>query len=201
MHGRLNELLHRYGGAFPAERELAARFSAFVRDHADCLLRTCAPGHITASTWILSPDDAQCLLTHHRKLGKWLQLGGHVDGEERIELAALREAQEESGMQHFDLLQPPGGLVPLDLDVHPIPARAGEPAHDHWDVRFLLRARPGQAIARSAESNDLRWVPVRELEQWTREESVVRLQRKAAVWLGSGGFLRPPGRPGPIIAS
>jgi 8-oxo-dGTP pyrophosphatase MutT (NUDIX family) len=176
----LNELLRRYAAAWPAEAALVARFAAFTAQHADCLLRTCAPGHITASAWILSPDGARCLLLHHRKLDRWLQLGGHVDGETAVERAALREAQEESGMQRFTFVPWAGDrLVPLDLDVHAIPARGAEPEHLHWDVRFLLQAAAGQDLAPSAEAVDLRWFDADGLAAVTDEESVLRLQRKA----------------------
>lgn len=182
MHRRhLNELLQRYEVAWPAEHLQVARFRRFVAAHADCLLRTCVPGHITASAWIVAHDGGAALLTHHRKLGRWLQLGGHVDGEPRVELAALREAQEESGMTRFEFERWCGAeIVPLDLDVHPIPARGAEAGHEHWDVRFLLRALPGQDLARSAESTDLRWFTPATLACVTSEESVLRLARKAA---------------------
>ncbi len=175
-------MLDAFAASRPEAAELASKFLAFVNEHEDCLLRTCVPGHITASAWILSPDGQDCLLTHHRKLGRWLQLGGHVDGEAILPLAALREAQEESGMREFELLAPHGAVVPLDLDVHPIPARAQEPEHLHWDVRFLLRARPGQALVISHESKDLQWAPRARLREWTDEESVLRLDRAAAAW-------------------
>ncbi|MCC7061480.1 MAG: NUDIX hydrolase [Planctomycetes bacterium] len=182
MHRRpLNELLRRYRAAWPDELAQVERFAAFANEHDDCLLRSCVPGHITASAWILSADRTRCLLTHHRKLGRWLQLGGHVDGEPQVELAALREAQEESGMRDFTLARWAGAdLVPLDLDVHEIPARGAEPAHDHWDVRFLLVAGRGQELAMSEESTDLRWFADEELAAVTGEESVLRLPRKAA---------------------
>jgi 8-oxo-dGTP pyrophosphatase MutT (NUDIX family) len=183
MHRRpLIELLQRYAAHFPAEHELVARFRAFVAAHDDCLLRSCVPGHITASAWILDADGERALLTHHRKLGRWLQLGGHVDGEEHVERSALREAQEESGMAEFRFVPWSGGeLVPLDLDVHPIPARKQEPEHLHWDLRFLLQAAPGQALVTSDESNDLRWFGADELAAATDEESVLRLARKTTV--------------------
>jgi 8-oxo-dGTP pyrophosphatase MutT (NUDIX family) len=173
--------LQRYEFAWPAEAAPVARFRTFVAAHADCLLRSCVPGHITASAWILAPAGGSVLLTHHRKLGRWLQLGGHVDGETEVERAALREAQEESGMQRFTFeTWGAGDLVPLDLDVHPIPARGAEPLHLHWDVRFLLRAGHGQPLIASAESNDLRWIPTAELATVTDEPSVLRLAQKAA---------------------
>jgi len=71
------------------------------------------------------------------------------------------------------------GLTPLDLDVHAIPARPGEPQHLHWDVRFLLLAEAGQTLSISEESNRLEWAPVERLQEFTDEESVLRLQRKA----------------------
>ena len=176
----LRLLLERYVAAWPAEHELRDRFLAFVDEHEDCLLRSCAPGHVTASAWILSPDRTAALLTHHKKLGKWLQLGGHVDGEASVERACLREAQEESGMQRFEWAAwGDRGLTPLDLDVHTIPGRPGEPQHLHWDVRFLLVAEAGQTLSISEESNRLEWAPVARLQEFTDEESVLRLQRKA----------------------
>ncbi len=184
MHRQhLRHLLHRYAASHAGETALVRRFVAFVDAHDDCLLRSCRPGHITASAWILSADGHSALLTHHKKLGRWLQLGGHVDGEPQIENAALREAQEESGMQDFDFVTWSGlGLEPLDLDVHTIPAHRLEPQHEHWDVRFLLRARPGQELVVSAESNRLQWFPLDALP--TTEESVLRLGRKATMRLG-----------------
>lgn len=179
----LSLLLERYRAAHPEEDGVVRRFLAFAGEHEDCLLRTCLPGHFTASAWILSPDGRRCLLTRHRKLGKWLQLGGHVDGEERLELAALREAREESGLEQLALLPADAPPVPLDLDVHPIPARGQEPEHLHWDVRFLLRAGPGQELRISGESDELHWVPTERLGDYTQEDSVLRLQRRALTWL------------------
>lgn len=180
----LAEMLRRYAAVWPQERDLAERFLAFAASRPDVLLRTCPPGHITASAWIVDADEGRALLTHHRKLGRWLQLGGHVDGEAHIERAALREAQEESGMARFELVRWTDELVPLDLDVHSIPARGAEPEHLHWDVRFWLRAEPGQDLQISAESNDLRWFTAAELPATTREESVLRLGRKTAALRG-----------------
>lgn len=183
MHRRhLKQLLERYVAHWPDEHELVGRFAGFVDRHDDCLLRSCVPGHITASAWILNPAGDAALLTHHKKLDKWLQLGGHVDGEAKVETACLREAQEESGMQEFEFVLWGGAeLVPLDLDVHAIPARKADPEHDHWDVRFLLRAGPGQELVLSDESNELAWAPLTGLADFTGEESVLRLHRKATL--------------------
>ncbi|MCA8973764.1 MAG: NUDIX hydrolase [Planctomycetes bacterium] len=191
MHRRpLIAQLERYRAHWPDEVAIVDRFLRFVETHDDCLLRSCGVGHITASAWILDADRDRALLCHHGKLGRWLQLGGHVDGEVDVERAALREAKEESGLRQLRLVPWAGAdLVPLDLDVHPIPARADEPAHEHWDVRFLLRAAPGQQLEISAESNDLRWFRPEEVALVTTEESVLRLQQKARR-LRDGGALQ-----------
>jgi 8-oxo-dGTP pyrophosphatase MutT (NUDIX family) len=176
----LLELLARYADLWPDEHGVAERFVRFVREHHDCLERTCVPGHITSSCWIVSPDGNHALLTHHRKLGRWLQLGGHVDGEIAVAESALREAREESGIAEFELVAwAKPVLVPLDLDVHTIPARKSDPEHQHWDVRFLLRVPFEQPLQLSEESNELRWVPLERLAELTDEESVLRLARKA----------------------
>lgn len=170
-----------YGRAFPRERAIVEQFASFVEGHTDCLLRSCRPGHVTGAAWILSDDRRHFLLTHHRKLDRWLQLGGHADGEAEVHKVALREAREESGMQGFRFAG--ADPRPFDLDVHAIPATATEPAHLHFDVRFLLIAAPDQELQVSDESYDVRWFPVRELERVVSDESVLRMGRKAAALL------------------
>ena len=184
MHRKpLLTLLRRYRRLHPAEGPVVDRFEGFVTDHRDCLLRSCIPGHVTASTWITTSDHQRFLLTHHKKLGRWLQLGGHVDGDPQVHQAALREAREESGMTHFELVLTRDEVVPLDLDVHVIPPRGHEPEHLHYDIRFLLVSAPAQLVANSAESFELRWFTGPELGSIPYEESLHRLARKAAVWL------------------
>jgi 8-oxo-dGTP pyrophosphatase MutT (NUDIX family) len=179
-------MLARYRQLNPAEADVVDRMSALILGHADCFERTCRPGHITAATWILSADRRRCLLAHHRKLDRWLQLGGHADGQPHVELVALREAREESGMTHFDLLPIHGSLLPLDLDVHEIPARYDahgqlvEDAHEHHDVRFLLVAHAGQPIRASDESHDVAWFTADEVLRVTDEPSILRMLYKAA---------------------
>lgn len=191
MHrSALLELLDRYQRiwqADPAERRCIERIRTLIQQHGDCLHRTCRPGHITAAAWIVSADRRSFLLTHHKKLDRWLQLGGHVDGESRVERAALREAREESGMEQFEMVHHPASgeqLVPLDLDVHTIPAHADEPEHEHHDIRFLLIAAPGQTIRVSEESHDVRWFDHRRLEEMAGDPSVLRMGRKALALLG-----------------
>lgn len=151
---------------------------ALVESQPDCFARSCVPGHVTASAWLLSPDGKRFLLTHHRKLNRWLQLGGHADGDGDVAAVALREAREESGLQDLRFAYAADAPVPIDLDVHPIPARAGEPAHDHHDVRFVLVAAPGQTIFASDESTALEWFAMDDLEQIADDDSVLRLGLK-----------------------
>ena len=186
MHRRpLLEMLARYRQAFAGEEGVVDHICALVERHADCFERTCRPGHITGAAWILSPDRRRCLLTHHRKLDRWLQLGGHADGEWQVEQVALREAREESGMQRFEFVPIDGVLMPLDIDVHQIlpryDAQGGliEDAHEHHDVRFLLIAHAGQDLCASDESHEVAWFTPDEVRQRTDEESILRMLTKA----------------------
>jgi 8-oxo-dGTP pyrophosphatase MutT (NUDIX family) len=116
------------------------------------------------------------LLTHHRKLGRWLQLGGHADGDPHLAAVALREAEEESGLSGLRV-EP----VVFDLDRHWIPARGSEPGHWHYDMRFVVRATVSEDFVVSEESHALAWRPVREvLDGEGYDES---LRRMAAAWL------------------
>lgn len=188
-------LLARYEGAHPDERAVVARIRALCNAHPDCFDRTCLPGHMTGSAWIVSPDGRRHLLTRHRKLKRWLQPGGHADGDPQAARVARREAEEESGIQEFTFVQ--GMDTALDLDVHVIPARGDEPEHEHHDIRFLLVAGSDR-LAISDESDDLRWFTDDTLCEVTQEESVLRMLRKARAVLGtlasagsSGTIARP----------
>ena len=182
-------LLDRYQQVWPEERACVERIRALVRGRADCFERSCLPGHVTASAWVVSADHRRVLLTHHAKLDRWLQLGGHADGDGDVRAVALREAREESGMLAF--AEPSGpdesdapAAPPLDIDVHIIPARPGEPAHEHHDIRFLLVASAGQQPCRSVESKALAWFSWERIESELFEESLLRMAHKARAQLG-----------------
>lgn len=175
MHRQpLLDQLSVYQANHPIEAETVARFIEFVRSHPECFERTLGIGHITGSAWIVTPDGSEVLLTHHRKLDRWLQLGGHADGDPDVVAVALKEAREESGLEEFELL---GGGI-FDLDIHPIPARKNEPEHLHYDVRYVFRATGQTDFTVSEESHDLRWVPTDEVQTLTTEESMLRMVRK-----------------------
>ena len=185
----LLHMLARYRETFPSEVAVVDRIWQLVEAHANCFDRTCRPGHITASSWILSSDRRRALLTHHRKLNVWLQLGGHADGQWHVEEVAMREAREESGLDRFDFVAIDGVVMPFDIDVHEIPARYNESgdliedAHEHHDIRFLLIAHADNFVV-SEESNELGWFTPEEVRERTEEESILRMLHKALELLG-----------------
>ena len=195
MHRQpLLSLLERYERHFADEADVVSRIRKLVSERPDCFVRSCRPGHVTASAWIVSPGGHQCLLTHHRLLEIWVQLGGHADGQCDVLQAALREAREESGIQHFEPRTIDGScsgaepVLPLDVDIHTIPARYDhdgtlvEDEHEHHDIRFMLVADPNATLRVSSESHDVRWIASSELRRFTEEESVLRMLRKATAY-------------------
>jgi len=167
---RARATLAAYAPRDAQQAEQQAFFLAWIDAHPDAALRTCLDGHLTASALVLDAAGERVLLTLHRKLGRWLQLGGHCDGDTNLASAALREAREESGIA--DLAIDP---TPLDLDAHRIPARPGEPEHWHLDTRFLVRAPQGASAQASEESLALRWFPRAETALTATDESLRRL--------------------------
>ena len=162
-----------YRKHYPDEADVLARFEAFVHDEPRCFHNDCWSGHITGSSWLLDATGTRALLTHHKKLDKWLQLGGHSDGERDTLAVALREAHEESGLIVIAL-----DSTILDLDIHQIPARGEQPAHLHYDVRYLLQASESDTFVVSDESHELAWVSVEDLGAFSREWSVQRMAVK-----------------------
>ncbi len=143
--------------------------------HPDAYQRHHLPGHITGSSWIVDPEHQAALLLHHGKLNKWLQPGGHSDGDENTLVVAIREAQEETGVLNFKI---PSERI-FDLDIHPIPERKDMPAHFHYDVRFLFYASTKDAIIVSEESHDVKWIPFEDIAQKSGDnKSLLRMLEK-----------------------
>jgi 8-oxo-dGTP pyrophosphatase MutT (NUDIX family) len=156
--------------------DVLADFIEFARTHRECCDRTLNIGHYTGSAWLVSSDGQRVLLTHHRKLDRWLQLGGHADGNGDLAEVALREAEEESGLCGLSV-----DRVVFDLDRHLIPARKNEAEHWHYDVRFVVHVGPNEGFVVGPESHDLAWRVVSELvDDEHADESVKRMANK---WL------------------
>jgi 8-oxo-dGTP pyrophosphatase MutT (NUDIX family) len=163
-----------YRARDPREAKMSDTLLRFIRSEPRCFERSLEQGHVTGSAWIVDRELRRTLLTHHRKLGKWLQLGGHADGDADIRRVALREAREESGLTHVV----PAQSEIYDVDIHEIPARGREPAHFHYDVRFAFFADPAEALQLSDESHALAWVRLAEVRALGADESVLRLVAK-----------------------
>lgn len=146
--------LHTYSSQYEEEVIFLHRFNQLLQ-HPDAFQRFHLPGHITGSAWIVDPNEQATLLVHHAKLNRWLQPGGHSDGDEDTLAVALREAEEETGILRFEI---PSTTI-FDLDIHPIPERKDMPAHSHFDVRFLFYASMKEKIIVSEESHDVKWIP------------------------------------------
>ncbi|GLX51657.1 NUDIX hydrolase [Streptomyces hygroscopicus subsp. hygroscopicus] len=152
---------------YEGQDELRQSYLDHLAAHPDGMWKACHAGHVTASALVIDPERGRVLLTLHRKLRMWLQMGGHCEpGDATVAAAALREATEESGMAGLTLL--PGG--PVRLDRHPIPS----PCHWHYDVQYAALAPSGAVEAISDESLDLRWFPYDEVAG-VADDSVVRL--------------------------
>ncbi|MFN2384721.1 MAG: NUDIX hydrolase [Thermoanaerobaculia bacterium] len=181
----LLEHLRSYRGA-PAETAILGRFVRLLEGAADPFSRE-NTDHVTASTVIARSSRGEALLRYHRRLGRWLQPGGHVEPEDASVFdAALREAREETGIGDF---QAPLGNRILDLDVHDIPGSAGQPPHRHFDVRYLLIAPPGSEVS---EAHRTRWVPFESLAGEDTEASLSRVAGKARQWLELSTSSAPP---------
>ncbi|MFJ6554498.1 NUDIX hydrolase [Streptomyces luteogriseus] len=149
------------------QTELRQAYLDHLAEHPNGLWKACHAGHITASALVIDPEGGRVLLTLHKKLRMWLQMGGHCEpGDTSLADAALREATEESGVPGLSLL--PGG--PVRLDRHPIPP----PCHCHFDVQYAVVAPPDAMHAISDESLDVRWFGYDEVPE-VADESVVRL--------------------------
>ena len=173
---QLLERLWVYGEQLLAadEQAMLAQFAPFISAHPDCLWRSCRPGHLTASAWVVDPARQHTLLMHHRKLDRWLQPGGHVDGNHDLLASALREAREETGLQQLVPVSP----EIFDVDRHWIPERKAEPGHWHFDMRFLIEADPEEALTVTSESKELRWVKLAVVTELDPEGSLLRMVRK-----------------------
>jgi 8-oxo-dGTP pyrophosphatase MutT (NUDIX family) len=155
---------------------LVEEFRAFITSNPGCFERA-NKGHITGSAWIVDTSGSQALLTHHRKLKKWLQVGGHADGDNDSARVALKEAQEETGIVDLEFATP----SIFDISIHPIPSDCTF----HYDIRYLLRAPANASYVVSEESLDLAWVESSAIVEDAYLPSLIRMNTKFQTYFNS----------------
>lgn len=174
-----NDLLDKLSSYHPEdsqEKLFKKQLIDFVTANTDCFERSLQVGHVTGSAWIVNNEYSKALLTHHRKLNRWLQLGGHADGISDIIMVSSKEAHEESGLNSLTLVS----SSIFDVDIHTIPARKSEQEHQHYDVRFLFEAKEEEPLIKSSESKDLAWISFEEIDKMTQSnKSIHRMLMKS----------------------
>lgn len=150
----------------------------FIDVHDDALHRSCRDGHLTGSALIVDPAGERIVLLLHRKLRRWLQPGGHCDGDANLAAVALREAAEETGLAGLAV-----DPTAVDLDVHRVDPPAEGP-HLHLDARFLVVAPDATDPPGNHESSEIRWVPVDALDRYGLDAGTHRLVRRGLAELG-----------------
>ncbi|KAF1688043.1 NUDIX hydrolase [Pseudoxanthomonas broegbernensis] len=173
----LRRQLAAYAGRWPPEAGTTAAFVDLLEDAGNPFVRERLAGHFTGSAWVVGAGGDRTLLTHHRKLGRWLQPGGHADGDADLARVALREAEEETGVAGLRL----EAAAIFDLDRHWIPERDGLPGHWHYDVRYVVRAGADERFVVGEESHALAWRPVAEIAADPAADASLR--RMAGKWL------------------
>jgi 8-oxo-dGTP pyrophosphatase MutT (NUDIX family) len=165
-------------GEFTAETERdllnADKVCQLIAQNEQAFSRERLEGHITASAFVIDPETRSLLMTHHAKLGKWYQLGGHCDGIKDAFFCAKKEAYEESGLLS---IRSPFPAI-FDIDIHPIPARKLEPEHWHFDIRYVFLASSKEALRLSEESLSLKWVGLDAVQDYTLDDSILLPLRK-----------------------
>jgi 8-oxo-dGTP pyrophosphatase MutT (NUDIX family) len=175
MHRKkILKLLERYKPSFKEDHKAKEDIIIFVDENYNCFDRELEKGHITGSSWLLNKQGDKALLMHHMKLDKWLQPGGHADGDSDILAVAIKEAQEESGINAIEAVD--GNI--FDIDIHLIPENSKDKSHFHYDVRFLLQVKSDEELSNNGESKELRWINRGDIHSLTKEESVVRMHNK-----------------------
>jgi 8-oxo-dGTP pyrophosphatase MutT (NUDIX family) len=171
MHrNNLLKLLEEYI-ATPEEKIFKEDMLKFIKANDNCFERELEIGHMTGSALLLNKAGDKVLLMHHMKLDRWFQLGGHADGDTDILAVAIKEAQEESGINHIEAVKE----EIFDVDVHLIPENSKDKEHFHYDVRFLLQVKSDEEVKDNRESKELRWVSLDIDKLPTDEPSIIRM--------------------------
>lgn len=168
--------LESYQSGYEDENLFVPRFKSLLTNFDTCFSRSLTTGHITASAWIIDHNATSALLVYHKKLNRWLQPGGHTDGQEDVAAAALREAIEETGLPTIRLVK----NEIYDLDIHQIPAHESVASHFHYDIRFLFIADKLLPVTTSHESHDVRWFKLDQIAGITNgNRSIERMVQKS----------------------
>ncbi len=155
------------------EKSYLPRFTSLLSKYENCFERSLLTGHITGSAFIVDESKNHVLLMHHTKLEKWLQPGGHCDGNKNIFEVARKEVFEETGISINQSSAPI-----FDADIHQIPQRKEIAAHNHYDIRFLFIVPDNTPFIQNSESLALKWIKIDEITHYTQEESILRMIRK-----------------------
>jgi len=159
----------------PAEDIAKWQTLRFIETHPNSLERSCLLGHLSGSAWLVTPDRRSTVLVHHKKLNRWLQPGGHADGNGNLFEVALGEASEETGLG-LSIFTPVTSLI-FDIDVHKIPKRGAEPAHMHYDIRYIFQI-PEINLPGNDESYEVRFIPIDEVKEFNNTASAERMVLK-----------------------
>ncbi|MCP4354206.1 MAG: NUDIX hydrolase [Proteobacteria bacterium] len=177
----LLDALKTYSTNYDSEKAFINEIIGFIEGNEDCFERSNSAGHITGSAFLLSPDGNKVLLTHHKKLSRWLQLGGHSGGDSNTWNVALKEAEEESGIDKISFVLK--DVFDIDIQTVPTSVKKDVSEHKHYDVRFLLQASTEDFVI-SEESNSLEWVTSEDLSQmFQRGETDISIQRMHEKWI------------------
>ena len=171
---RLTDRSYGFVATSPRDEQNIIKLQALPSVNPDLFGRNEDHGHVTASALVVDATRDHVLLTHHAKLDMWLPPGGHCDSDPDLVRVCRREVFEETGYSELDLL----GETIFDIDIHSIPASGLSREHLHYDVRFAFQADMTRPLLISAESKDLRWVPICDVSNYTTMPSVLILTEK-----------------------
>ncbi len=166
---KLIDALNFYKTSFKEERPYIPRFLSLLINFENCYKRSLKTGHITASAWIINESGSSALLLHHKKLNRWLQPGGHADGDENIISVSRKEAIEETGITKLKLFNE----NIFDIDIHLIPGHKEISSHYHYDIRFLFIADNSENFILSEESNDIAWISLKNINEYVNGNSSI----------------------------
>ncbi len=173
--------LGNYHTSFDEEKAFIPRFKSLLSNFPNCYERSLLTGHMTASAWIIDEKGSSALLVHHKKLNRWLRPGGHADGDENVPAVATKEAREETGLTSLKLIEDNF----FDIDIHLIPRHGDNQAHYHHDIRFLFVAEKTEKCVISDESNELKWIPMDKINQFTGNNNSIQRMVLKTKWIFS----------------